>query len=282
MSDELPRSRLPAAQRWAESADGWGLPDEILEQAPESPWFHEPRRFAVDDTIDAGTTSHRWAREVLPPAGGTVLDVGCGGGRSSLPLVPPATELIGVDSSGAMLDRFVAAAAAVGVARRTVHGEWPEVASHTPAADVVVCHHVAYNVVELAPFLLALTDHARLAVVVELPTVHPMSAWAPAWQHFWGLARPDGPTAEDFVAVVRELGLDPEVEAGPRGPLCGAATDPEVVVRATRRRLCLPADRDEEIAAWLEVHPPPFADEVVTVRWPGCTEPSPIDVQPIE
>ena len=103
-----------AAERWAAQLAGWGVPQEIVDRAPESPWFHDLRRFEVDDTLTRDSVSSRWARDVLPPLGGTVLDVGCGGGRSSLPLVPPATELIGVDASGAMLDRFVAAAAAVG------------------------------------------------------------------------------------------------------------------------------------------------------------------------
>lgn len=269
MSSPTEPSVTPAADRWRELLGGWGLPPEILAQAPESPWFHHPDRFAVDDTLDRDTTSARWAREVLPPVGGTVLDVGCGGGRSSLTLVPPATELIGVDTDATMLERFTRAAAAAGVARRTVLGSWPEVAPAAPRADVVVCHHVAYNVAELAPFLLALTDHARLAVVVELPLAHPMSAWSDAWRHFWGLERPDGPTADDFVAVARELGLDPEVSVGERGALSRAAADPEVFVSTTRRRLCLPADRDTELAEWLAANPPPFVDRVATVRWPG-------------
>jgi SAM-dependent methyltransferase len=271
VTDELP-PLLPAAQRWAEQLSGWGIPQEIVDEAPESPWFHDPRRFAVDDTLDRATTSARWAREVLPPVGGTVLDVGCGGGRSALPLVPPATELIGVDSSGAMLDQFVAAAAEVGVARRTVHGVWPDVEAHTPVADVVVCHHVVYNVVDIVPFVLALTTHARLAVVAELPTMHPMSAWAPAWEHFWGLARPTGPMVEDFVAVLREIGLDPEVTESERSALPAFAADPATLIPTTRRRLCLPAERDDEIAAWLAEHPVSFADRVVTVRWPGVAE----------
>jgi len=271
VSDDAP-PLFPAAQRWAELSAGWGLPQEILDQAPESPWFHDPRRFAVDDSLERDGLSTQWAREVLPPLGGTVLDVGCGGGRSALPLVPPATELIGVDSSGAMLDQFVAAAIGAGVARRTVHGTWPEVAGHTPIADVAICHHVAYNVGDIVPFLVALTGHARLAVVVELSTSHPMSAWAPAWEHFWGLSRPTGPTADDFVAVLRELGLDPEVAVSRRGSPAAAAADPDVFVPTTRRRLCLPAERDDEIAAWLTEHPPPFADHVATVRWPGAAE----------
>jgi SAM-dependent methyltransferase len=273
VTDDPPPPLFPAAERWAAQLEGWGVPHEILVQAPESPWFHDARRFDVDQTLTRDSVSSRWARDVLPPVGGTVLDVGCGGGRSALPLVPPATELIGVDVSGAMLDRFVAAAAEVGVARRTVHGEWPDVAGHTPVADVVVCHHVAFNVADLLPFVLALTDHARLAVVAELSTAHPMSAWAPAWQHFWGVARPSGPVADDFVAVLRELGIDPEVEVSRRAPLSSAASDPAEFVATARRRLCLPASRDDELAAWLAEHPPPFVERVVTVRWPGVAEP---------
>lgn len=260
---------LAAAERWSELLAGWGIPAAILDCAPESPWRLEVPAFAVDDQLDREATSARWAREVLPPLGGTVLDVGCGGGRSSLPLVPPATELIGVDRSGAMLDEFVCAAAEAGVARRTVHGAWPEVAPVTPVADVVVCHHVVHDVGDVAPFLSALTDHARLAVVVEMPVRHPHSAWTAAWHHFWGLERPDGPTHLDLVAVLRELGLDPEVTVGRRGTSSAAASEPASLVPTARRRLCLPAERDDELAEWLERHPPAWVREVATIRWPG-------------
>jgi SAM-dependent methyltransferase len=202
-----------------------------------------------------------------------VLDVGCGGGRSALPLVPPATELIGVDLRGAMLDGFVDAAARAGVARRTIHGRWPEVADITPIADVAICHHVVYDVGDIAPFLAALTARARLAVVVELPTRHPMSAWSEGFAHFWQLERPTGPTADDFVAVVRELGVDPEVAVSPRRALSAWSADPATLVPTARRRWCLPASRDDEIAEFLADHPPAFVPDVVTVRWAGAAEP---------
>jgi len=258
-----------AAVRWADLLGGWGLPQAILDQAPELPWGHEPRRFAVDETLDRDTMSARWAREVLPLVGGTVVDVGCGGGRSSLTLVPTASELIGVDRSGAMLDEFVEAAATAGVARRTVHGTWPEVADSTPVGDVVVCHHVLYDVPDVIPFLVALSEHAQLAVVVEIPTRHPMSALAPAFRHFWDLARPDGPTHHDLVAVLDELGLQPEFTTSMRPMLPAFATDPDTLVPTARRRLCLSAERDEELAAWLDANPLPWPDTVATIRWPG-------------
>ena len=83
----------PAAERWAELSAGWGIPRYVLDQACESPWQHDVARFAVDEMLDRDAVSVQWAvREVLPPVGGTVFDVGCGGGRSSLPLVPPRTS----------------------------------------------------------------------------------------------------------------------------------------------------------------------------------------------
>ena len=187
-----------AALRWAGLLSGWGLPQAIIERAPESPWGHEPRRFAVDETLDRDTMSARWAREVLPPVGGTVLDVGCGGGRSSLTLVPPASELIGVDRSGAMLDEFVAAASAIGVARRTVHGAWPDVADQTPVADVVVCHHVLYDVPDVVPFASAM-----------LPPVDPFSRRPGRDRHRKEL----GPVISRRVAMDQRVGQEPAVVA---------------------------------------------------------------------
>ena len=263
----------PAAERWAHLLSGWDVPQHILVRAPDSPWRHDPGRFTVDDHLDGNRTSSRWAREVLPPVGGTVLDVGCGGGRASLPLVPPASELIGVDPSGAMLDEYLAAATRAGVARRTIHGAWPDVAPHTPAADVVVCHHVVYNVAGIVGFLAALTEHARLAVVLEIPTVHPMSAWSPGWKTFWGIERPHGPTSDDLIAVLREMRLDPEVTTSPRGRPTGPESDPATLVPIARRRLCLPEQRDDELVAWLAEHPPTWPDTIATFRWPGSSEP---------
>ena len=260
--------------RWAEQLAGWAIPAAVLAQAPSSPWVHDVATFAVDDTVDRDTASARAARDVLPPVGGTVLDVGCGGGRSSLPLVPPATELVGVDQDPRMLGAFDDAARRAGVARRTILGRWPDVAPVAPAADVVVCHHVLYNVADVVPFVLALTEHARLAVVVEIPTRHPMSAWSDAWRHFWGVLRPSGPTDDDLVAVLRELDLDPEVWRGPRPSLSRHSSDPASLVPAARRRLCLSPDRDAELALYLAAHPPRWADTVATIRWPGAADPA--------
>jgi SAM-dependent methyltransferase len=261
-----------AVARWEAALNAWALPERVLAAAAIDPWGHDIASFTVDDTVDRDTTSARWARDVLPPLGGTVLDVGCGGGRSTRPLIPPATEVIGVDQVGAMLDEYLAMGERAGVARRTVHGTWPEVAKITPAADLAVCHHVLFNVADIAPFVVALTARARLAVVVEVPVRHPMSAWNEAFRHFWGLERPAAPTHLDLLDAIRELGVAPEFTTGPRRRLSRHAASPATLVPTARRRLCLSTDRDGELEAWLDGHSPDFVDEVATIRWPGAAE----------
>ena len=231
-----------AATRWREELAGWAIPDEILAQAPESPWGFPPELFAAPpDPVD--TPSRDLALEKMPDAG-SVIDVGCGGGSGGLALVPPAALVVGVDESEGMLETFATAAAAHGVEHRTVHGSWPDVAGDAGTADVVVCHHVLYNVADLEPFVRALDAAARSRVVVELTAAHPLTSTAPLWRHFHGLERPDGPAAELALEVIRDLGFDAQVRRWSRPPRPVAR---EVYVRMNRRRLCLPVDREPEV-----------------------------------
>jgi SAM-dependent methyltransferase len=255
-----------AAERWRDDLASWAIPPEILAGAPESPWIHPVEMFTVTEDVP-DSPSHRRAREVVPE-GGTVLDVGCGGGRAALALVPPAARVVGVDQQQAMLDRFAEAARTRGVAHETVLGDWPEAAARTPSADVVVCHHVAYNVADLAPFVRALSVHATRRVVLELPTAHPLTHMAPLWREFWDLERPTGPTAADCLAVVREAGIDASLETW-TDDTSSARTrlTAEQQAHFMRIRLCLPADREADVAAFLERAGDPPARETATIWW---------------
>jgi len=257
-----------AAQQWSDDLAAWAIPDAILAQAPEDPWVLPPAMFTV--VADELTTpSHARSREALP-AGGTVLDVGCGGGRASVPLVPPAARLIGVDESAVMLERFAYAAQARGAVHTEVVGRWPDVAAAVPVADVVVCHHVAYNVPDLAPFLQALGSRASRRVVVELPWTHPLSHLAPYWRRFWDLERPDGPTAQDCLAVAQEAGIDARLDVWDDVAFETRTTlTPEEHARVVRVRLCLPEEREPEVAAMLSDAGPAGTRRSATLWWDG-------------
>jgi SAM-dependent methyltransferase len=236
-----------AAERWKTDLESWAIPQEILDAAPESPWGYSVELFArrADASIERTTPSTARALEALPE-GGTVIDIGCGAGAASLPLAGRAGRLVGVDSSEEMLEAYRDRALATGREVETVEGVWPEAADRTPAGDVVLCHHVFYNAPDLAPFVRALTHHARRRVVAELTARHPRSSRNPLWMRFHGLERPDRPTADDAEAVLRELGLDPGREEwdNPVGSGFGRLED---LVANVRKELCLTADRDPEI-----------------------------------
>ena len=117
-----------AATRWAQALGLWGIPDEILALAPEPPWVHPPAMFRDDPEAPSSDTPSFSRARVALGAGGTVIDVGCGGGKSSLPLGSEVvTRVTGVDEQAAMLAQFVEAATARGIPSEVVEGRWPEV-----------------------------------------------------------------------------------------------------------------------------------------------------------
>lgn len=256
-----------AGDRWAQQLTAWAVPDHILGQAPADPWvlpvdLFRPRE---DDLVD--TPSRARALEALPDPG-IVLDVGCGAGRASLPLTPPAIRLVGVDRSEAMLEAFAEAAQARGLVHEECHGDWPAVAPLTPVADVAVCHHVAFNVPDLAAFAVALDAHAQARVVMEMTYRYPTSWLEPLWRHFWDLDRPTGPTAELARDVIVEAGLDARIEVWEDSSTPGLMTlDPAARVAFVRTRLCLPAGRDPEIAQALAEVPVDRPRRMATVWW---------------
>jgi SAM-dependent methyltransferase len=269
---------VAAAERWRRELAAWAIPDEILAAAEESPWVLPPGLFARRAQVAADAPqgpSYERALEALEPPG-SVLDVGPGGGAASLPLAERTTHLSGVDTDEQMLQQFAASAAQRGLPCDPFLGRWPDIADQVPAADVVVCHHVLYNVPDLAEFATQLTAHARRRVVVELTAAHPLVRLNALWRHFHNVERPEGPTAEDALAVLRETGIYARAERWHRAEATTYVSFDELV-HMTRQRLCLPRSRAGELESVLramgadESHPELGSSgrDLVTAWWPG-------------
>ena len=267
----------PAAAQWARALAAWGIPQPILDGATRDPWRLPVARFAgrADRAVASpGGVSYEWALSALGESPGSILDVGAGAGAASLPLADHATTVTAVDDNEAMLAAFVDRAAALGVKYQTIQGSWPSVAARVAVHDLVVAHHVVYNVPAIGSFLSALTDHARRQVVLELPPRHPLSWMTPLWKQFHGIDRPSSPTSDDLVKVLRELGVaDLRVEAWMRhDPGAADGSDSETLgdrAALVTQRLCLPEDRQGDVAAALADMDNGYHREVVTVAWAG-------------
>ncbi len=265
---------------WRRDLAGWAIPEEITAAVAESPWVL-PRQVFVRraDRVraaPAGPSFERAWAALDPP--GSVLDVGSGAGAASLPLLPRATHLTAVDTDAEMLDRLSERVAPGPVGFAAVLGPWPDVAAQAGPADVVTCHNVLYNVPDVAPFVAALTGAARRVVVAEMTTEHPLASLNALWLRFHGLRRPVAPTAADLLQILDAMGLRPghEVWHRPGGRDYAGFAE---LVDVTRRRLCLPPEREDEVAAALVdsgVDPARPADlgssgrEVVTIWWDGA------------
>lgn len=258
------------AAEWASALGRWGIPEHILDAAPQSPWIHPTESFRPTGDLFVDTPSRHRALEALARAGRapTVLDVGCGGGRAAFGLTPPAVAVVGVDHQADMLAVFADEAHSRGLEVRTLLGAWPTVAAQVPVCDVVVCHHVLYNVADLVPFVRALTAHAAHRVVVEIPERHPLSGLSTAWKRFWDLERPDTPTADDALAVIESTGVQATLESFTVADHKGEVTDLDV--EHTRIRLCLSADRDPEVREFLEQRPS-TPRRLTTIWWDVTT-----------
>jgi SAM-dependent methyltransferase len=252
-----------AGRRWRNALAAWAIPKEILNQAPENPWIHPPVLFQIP-TIIEDSISHQRAREAMP-VGGAILDIGCGGGIAAFALTPPASHVIGVDHQAEMLQMFKKNALERNLFVQTFDGFWPALSSEVPVADVAVAHHVVYNVAQIEDFLLAMNSHAKKRVVLELPQRHPLSNAEGLWKRFWNLERPTGPTPDELLDVLSELGIKAHLELWD-GSMRGE-TDLESQAHFSRIRLCLPPERENEVLEFLREEPKVAIRNLATVWW---------------
>lgn len=266
-------------RRWSEDLAAWAIPEHILAAATESPWVLPGQVFARRaDQLSAepsGPSFERAWAALDPP--GSVLDVGSGPGAACLPLLPRTTALTAVDADQRMLDLLAERTDARGIRARRVAGRWPQVAPEVPVAHVVTCHHVLYNVPDIAPFVTALTSHAHRLVVVEIASTHPLTSLNQLWLKFHGLRRPDRPTGDDVLAILRAMGLRTGHQRWRRPDGPDYATFAELT-DVSRRRLCLPPGRAADVAdALIEAgvdpdHPHDLGSsgrDVLTIWWSG-------------
>lgn len=257
---------MSASEQWRRDLSAWAIPEHILAAAPASPWTLPPSLFRAPARPD-DTPSRRRALEALA-SGGSVIDVGSGAGAASLALIPVVTRIVAVDGSAEMLAAFASAAEAAGVAHEQIRGTWPDAAADAGIADVVVCHHVLYNVTDLIPFVRALRAAARRRVVVEITAQHPRARTNPLFERFHGISRPERPIADDLLAVLAEAGIAASHERFTRPARDEQMPEPERVA-FVRSMLCLPADRDAQVRAAMRETGFDAPRETVAIWWDG-------------
>ncbi len=173
----------------------------------------------------------------------TVLDVGAGTGRYTLPLAAAVSRVTAVEPAEAMraqLEQTVAAQSVRNVS--VVPSRWEE--AIVEPHDLVLCANVLYPIADVAPFIRKLDAHARRACVVII-RVDQMGAMVdPLWKDIWGLTRPPEPGLLDLYNLLFAMGIRPNVRLAHRTAGQRFADLDDALMQA-RNQLFLPADRHE-------------------------------------
>ena len=238
-----------AVSRWRNGLESWRLPDHLAEGVTESTYTSPPalwRRARLAEARHGAGETSRLVRECLGDDG-SLLDVGAGTGRLSVPFARAGFRVTAVEPDEAMAEGLAAEAKELGTTVRRVAEVWPAAAEAAGAHDVVLCANVVYNVPDLPPFIEGLHHAARRAVVVELTPAHPWTHLMPYYLALHGHQLPHEPTAETFCEVVSEtLGITPNRVDWNRGGVHRFA-DLQELIAYYGRRLLVPAERAEEL-----------------------------------
>ena len=169
-------------------------------------WAHRARRFA-SHVAESGADDPLLGRlQLLVDETTTVLDVGSGPGRHTIPLARITRSVVAIEPSAAMRDVLIEAVDVAGLTNVTVvASSWPS--DNLPSADVVLCSHVVYPIADIAPFLTALNAAAAQSCYVQMRIGQRESWFAPLFADIWGESRVPTPNALDCFNVAHQLGL---------------------------------------------------------------------------
>lgn len=173
-----------------------------------------------------------------------VIDVGAGGGRFAVPLARRVRELVAVEPSASMRNVLTEAADDHGLQNiEIVASTWEE--AEVAPADLVFAAHVTYSVPRIEPFVRKMNRLATQRVAIITFSDPAQHVFAPFWEQVYGEERLRLPVRDELLAVLRELGIDPQIEAlQPRLP--DTLGTPEQAIDMVRSRLFIGTGTPEE------------------------------------
>jgi SAM-dependent methyltransferase len=204
-------------------------------------WDRRARGFhrATRDTTATDPFLSRLKSEVSGQT--TILDVGAGTGRFALALAPQVGHITAVEPNASMLDYMRRDASAQGLSNISyVQTTWQAAPSDT-GADLVICSHVLYPILDIEPFLRKLLAAARQVCYIYMRARHIDALTGHLWQHFHGDERRQPPGYIHALDVLFEMGVYANVEIV-RHPLSMSFPSLEAAVDELQEQLILPAD----------------------------------------
>jgi SAM-dependent methyltransferase len=181
----------------------------VEERQAQASAFHDPHYWDARAKSFAAATAGRrdGFLELLEPwlaPHRTLIDVGAGAGRYAAPLADRLDWVTAVEPSQGMRDLIPARDNMTVIAT-----DW-ELAEPAPA-DLVICCHVLYGVVDAPAFIARLEAAARERVFIQLRHGQLRTPSDPLWELMTGTRRARMPQFGDLWNLLEQLGVRAEV-----------------------------------------------------------------------
>ena len=211
---------------------------------PDDHWGPYARQFVDDPRRPDDPLLERLLHEVMPHH--AVIDVGAGAGRLALPLALRCRHVIAVEPSPSMATVLMQQAAEHAIRNVSlVQAQWED--AEVEPADVVLCSHVVYTIRAIEPFVRKLEEHARERVLAVLFRAPPQSQLYTIWKQVHGEERLPLPGLPQFEEVLKDLGIDAQVEALPAQPHRGYDSLDQAMDQLSRRLFLAPGGPKEAL-----------------------------------
>ena len=240
-------------------------------------WDRRARRYhdSTKNTVASDPFFNKLLSVITPQI--SVLDVGAGSGRFALALAPLVKQVIAVEPNAAMLEYLRQDAHTLNLSNISYsQGSWQDTPDDLQA-DIVICSHVLYPILDIVPFLAKLQRAAQQRCYIYMRATPIDALTAHLWKHFHGDERCYPPGYIHALDVLFEMGINANAEIV---ALPGSLRYPslDVAVEELSEQLILPEDEKTRgelrglIAGWLVERdgmlvPPPREMACAIVWW---------------
>ena len=204
---------------------------------PTDHWQPYAQHFKADPHRTDDLLVNRLLKEVTPNS--SMLDVGAGGGRLSLPMALHCRQVVAVEPSASMGTVLLQQASEFSIPNVSlVEATWES--AEVDPADLVLCAHVLYVVSDIEQFVRKLGIHAQERVLVVLYQAPPQSQTYSLWKMVHGEERLPLPSLPEFKDVLSQLEIEFHVDMLPPQPVRGFDDYQQALEQLTRRLYLTP------------------------------------------
>jgi hypothetical protein len=228
---------------------------ERLSGPEEDAWAGRAGSFQADPRRPLDTLLTKVASFVQ--AGDTLVDVGGGAGRLSLPLASLCREVVVVDPSRAMREVFETIVERSGISNaRFLEAGWLD--AEGVEGDMALVAHVTYFVPSISPFVEKLNSATRRRVIICVRSVPPPNQMGPFIELAHGEGYAPVPGHNELLKVLEEQGIAAElIDAGP------AIASATASIGKTRDDAIRGEVESAKKAGWLGAVPPERLGELI-------------------